>query len=227
MEEQNEFDEIDLGEIFNLIRKNIALIIVSVMAIAIGALVFTIVMVNPKYDSYASVYLKPKVVEGVVDNNGLMTNQKLVSDYMLIMKSDKVLSPVAQELSYTGTSALRDSLSISADTNSNIIKIKATSEDAKLSQITVAFVIENFLQTVTEINEVDNIVILDEPKVNETPVSPSIVMNTIIGGMLGGILSVGYILVMFMMDKRMRTRSEVESILGVPVLGEIPYFTGE
>ncbi|MGL5978330.1 MAG: Wzz/FepE/Etk N-terminal domain-containing protein, partial [Erysipelotrichaceae bacterium] len=95
MEEHNEYEEIDLSQLYHLIKSNLKYIILTALTGAVVALAFTIFFIDQEYASVASLYLKPKVVEGVVDSNGLTTNQKLVSDYMIIMKSDKVLTPVA------------------------------------------------------------------------------------------------------------------------------------
>ena len=49
-------------------------------------------------------------------------------------------------------------------------------------------------------------------------------MNTAIGAMAGLLLSCGYVFLQYLFDKRLKTKAEAESFLGVPVLGEIPWF---
>ena len=72
--------------------------------------------------------------------------------------------------------------------------------------------------------DIKNMTISDQPKVNDVPVSPSKKMNTAIGAMAGLLLSCGYVFLQYLFDKRLKTKAEAESFLGVPVLGEIPWF---
>lgn len=223
MEEKNEFEEIDLSALFTLIKKKILLILTLVVVGAILSLSFTIFFIDKEYASNASIYLKPKIVEGNVDNNNITATQKLINDYIIIMKSDTVLTPAANDLGLS-TNELRNALSISADANSNIIKVKATTLAPELSQRAVDYVIRNFVNSIEEINEVDNVMVLDAPKVVSTPVAPNKAMNTVLGGLLGGLIAGMIILSNFFMDKRLKSREAAEKYLELPVLGEIPYF---
>ena len=72
--------------------------------------------------------------------------------------------------------------------------------------------------------QIDNIAILDEAKINETPVSPSLTKNIAIGILLGLVGSCGVVFVQFMLDTRIKNKDQVEQYLGVPALGVVPWY---
>ena len=72
--------------------------------------------------------------------------------------------------------------------------------------------------------DIKNMTISDQPKINEVPVSPNKKVNTLIGGVAGLLLSCGYVFLQYLFDKRLKNKADAESFLGVPVLGEIPWF---
>ena len=105
-----------------------------------------------------------------------------------------------------------------------IIDVKATTDDPKKSQAIVSKTVDIFFKEMQEKLDIKNMTISDQPKVNDVPVSPSKKMNTAIGAMAGLLLSCGYVFLQYLFDKRLKNKAEAESFLGVPVLGEIPWF---
>lgn len=224
MNEQNtEETYIDLSELFRVMLKNIKLIVIATIACMVIAFLVTTFFISKKYESKSSLYLKPLVNNGVVDNGSLATNRSLVSDYIKIMQGDRVLSKVAKELNVE-TNKVKSALNASADANSTIINVSAITDDAEFSKEVVVLVIDNFIEEMKEINGTNNFLVINDAKVIETAVSPSKVKNTVLGALLGMVLSCGYVFVKFMFDKRLKNRAEAESFLGIPVLCEIPYY---
>ena len=66
--------------------------------------------------------------------------------------------------------------------------------------------------------------ILNQAKVEETPVAPNVKMNVVIGALLGIMISGGIVVLRFLLDKRLHTKDDVEAYLEIPVLAEVPYF---
>lgn len=189
MNEQNtEETYIDLSELFRVMLKNIKLIVIATIACMVIAFLVTTFFISKKYESKSSLYLKPLVNNGVVDNGSLATNRSLVSDYIKIMQGDRVLSKVAKELNVE-TNKVKSALNASADANSTIINVSAITDDAEFSKEVVVLVIDNFIEEMKEINGTNNFLVINDAKVIETAVSPSKVKNTVLGALLGMVLS--------------------------------------
>ena len=224
--EKNEELQIDLGQLFSLLKKNLKLIIASTVVVAVLALAFTYFLVDKKYASTAKIFITPKVTEGAIDSTSLNSNKNMVNNYIEMLQGETILIEVAKAVGEDNFQTVKNSLSISNPSNSEMIDIKATTKDATLSQQIVHNTITIFFQNMKETMNIENLVIVDNPKVNDTAVSPNIIMNTLIGAMLGLMGSCGVVFITYLFDKRLRTREEAENFLGIPVLVEVPWFQG-
>lgn len=216
--------EIDLSQLFHQIKNNIRLIIISMLLVAVIAFVFTTFFIDKKYASQARIYITPKVTEeGTVDYSSLTSGNLMVNNYMSILKGENLLRNVSEAIG-TDFSIVNSSLSVSNDANTQIITIKSTTEDPELSKAIVDQTVSSFQSDMQELLNIQNLVVIDSAKVNSSPVSPNVKMNTLIGALIGAMLSGGYVFIMFILDKRLRNKKEAEEYLGIPVLAEIPWY---
>lgn len=221
--ENNEEIEIDLKELLLTLKAKWKFVALTTIIVGIVAGAFTIGFIDKKYSSTSRIYLKPKVTEGMVDYSTVNSNDKMVNNYVEIMKGDTVLSAVAGNVGVEN-SVVKEALSVGAETNTQIIKVTATTTDAGLSQAIVQNTIDVFYREMQTTLQIDNIAILDEAKINETPVSPSLTKNIAIGLLLGLVGSCGVVFVQFMLDTRIKNKDQVEQYLGVPALGVVPWY---
>lgn len=226
MENKEYNEEIDLTQLFKLLKKNLRLIIASMFICAIVTLAFTFFFIDKKYASESTIFITPKINEqtGSIDSNTLTTNSKLVNNYMTILKGDNILSKVGESLKISDISSIKNGISVSNDSGTEVIRVRATTNDPNLSKQIVETTIDVFFTEMKDRLNIQNLTIIDNPKVNETAVSPSKKINTLIGALGGLVLSGGYVLLKYLLDKRLRTREEAENFLGIPVLAEIPFF---
>lgn len=216
--------EIDLSQLFHQIKKNIRLIVISMLLVAVIAFVFTTFFIDKKYASQARIYITPKVTEeGTVDYSSLTSGNLMVNNYMSILKGENLLRNVSEAIG-TDFSIVNSSLSVSNDANTQIITIKSTTDDPELSKAIVDQTVSSFQSDMQELLNIQNLVVIDSAKVNSSPVSPNVKMNTLIGALIGAMLSGGYVFIMFILDKRLRNKKEAEEYLGIPVLAEIPWY---
>ena len=217
--EQNEEIEIDLGRLLRQLRKKMSFIIaVTVIAIVISLLV-TKFLIPKKYESMARIYLKPNITEsGTIDYNTLTANSKMVNNYVLMLQGNSLLEDVTKKLKLENEELVKNSLSVSNEADSEIITVSA-----KMSKDIVNTTVNLFFESMKDKLDIKNMTILDAPQVNETPVSPSLKMNLLIGALLGIMMSCGFVTVQFLLDKRLHTKEDAESYLEIPVLAEIPF----
>lgn len=217
---------IDLGQLFQLLKKNLRLIVLSMVICAVAAFAITTFLLPKKYASESSIFIVSKVNQetGTVDANALSANSKQVNNYMELIKGKNILNKVAEQLNIEDVKEVQNAISVSNKTETEIIDIKATTDDPTKSQQIVKATTEIFFKEVKETLKIENMTVLNDPEVEETPVSPSKKMNTLIGALLGLLCSGGYVFLTYLLDKRLRTKQEAENFLGIPVLAEIPYY---
>lgn len=222
-EMNNDELEIDLRELFKVLKKNILLVLViSVLCAAIG-LVSSMFLINKKYSSEATIYITPKVTEqGTIDYNSIQTNSRMVNNYMEILKGETILAKVADQVGMESCAEVLNTLTVSNPENTELISVSSETTDPELSQQIVSLVISTFTEDMMDILNLNNVTIINDAKVNEKPVSPSVPRYTILGFAVGMVISCGYVFITFLFDKRLRTREEAENFLGVPVLATVP-----
>lgn len=219
----NEEIEINLTELFKVLKKNILLIIVITIFCAAIGLVSSMFLINKKYSSEATIYITPKVTEqGTIDYNSIQTNSRMVNNYMEILKGETILAKVADQIGMESYGEVLDTLTISNPENTELITVSSETTDPELSQQIVSLVISTFTEDMMDILNLNNVTIINDAKVNENPVSPSVPRYTILGLAVGLVISCGYVFITFLFDKRLRTREEAENFLGVPVLATVP-----
>ncbi|WP_028043643.1 YveK family protein [Candidatus Stoquefichus massiliensis] len=215
--------EINLGELFQLLKSKYKMIVVSVLVCAIIAGVITIFFISKKYESTARIYPKPEVTEGVVDYTQINANNLMVNNYVELLKGNNIQTQVAEKLDIE-QSQIKGSVTIANETNTQIISITAKTNDPELSKKIVDQMVAVFKKEAKDTLNINNITTVDQAVLAESPVSPSLKMNLLIGALLGAFISVGYLFIRFMLDTHVHNKEEAEKYLGIPCLGSIPYF---
>lgn len=219
----NDEIEFDLYELLKVLKKNILIIFIVSILCAIIGLFTSVILIDKKYSSEATIYITPKITEqGTIDYNSIQTNSRMVNNYMEILKGETILAKVADQVGMESYSEVLDTLTISNPENTELISVSSETTNPELSQQIVSLVISTFTEDMMDILNLNNVTIINDAKVNENPVSPSVPRYTILGLAVGLVISCGYVFITFLFDKRLRTREEAENFLGVPVLATVP-----
>ena len=221
--ELNDEVEIDLSQLLKLLKKNIRLIIILALVGIIIAASATTFLISKKYQSQGSVLLKADVVNGSLDSTQVNTNKMMVNNYVKLLQGNNIQDQVAKNLNIT-SAEVRSSLSITNTTDTQIIEISSTTVDPGLSKRIVDETISVFTTLIQEKLDVTNVTIVDQPEVNPNPVSPSMVKNVILGAVVGIVISLGYLLLTYLLDTKIKNGEQAEQYLGVPLLGIVPFF---
>ncbi|MBM6810015.1 capsular biosynthesis protein [Faecalitalea cylindroides] len=220
---KNDEIEIDLGELFKVLKKNIFMIIAVTFLCAVIGLLSSVFLIDKKYSSEATIYITPKVTEqGTIDYNSIQTNSKMVNNYMEILKGETILAKVANQVGLDSFEEVQSALNITNPENTELISISAETTDPELSQQIVSLTVSTFTEDMMDILNLNNVTTINEAKVNTDPVSPSKTKFTILGFGIGLVISCGYVCITYLFDKRLRTRDEAENFLGIPVLATVP-----
>lgn len=227
------YEEIDIRELANIILNKWWIIALTTGTAAIIACVMSFMIIQPVYSAYTTLFVGNSN-EGLLGNVSdvsselLNVNSKLMGDYMELAKSKLVASEVIRELdlNYTPAEFIKtiDVVSI-RDTRIFRISFEGT-KPQEIAQIVDKFadVLKKYAK---EIVLMENIRVIDKAEVPMAPIKPSKMMNLVIGSMLGGMLGVAIIFIQHFLDNTLKAPSDVEKLLGLPVLGAIPTFKGE
>ncbi len=224
MEMNQDEMEIDLKDLFNALKKKIVPIAFTSIVFAMIGLVLATFIIPKQYSSEATIYITPRISEqGSIDYNSIQTNSRMVNNYMQILQGETITAQVAEKVGLEDYKEVLDTLTISNATDTELIDIQSTTTDPQLAYEIVENTISVFNEEMLDVLRIDNLAVINEPKVNENPVSPSRSKFTLIGFAVGLIVSAGIVTVYYLFDNRLRTREAAENYLGIPVLAIVPY----
>lgn len=222
-EDKNEDVEIDLVEIWQVIKKQFGLLVVIVILCAILAGVISKFFIAPKYTSSSTIFLTPSISEsGVVDFTSQNSNEKLVNNVMALLVQDNILSEVAKQTGMESIEELRNQIEVSNDTNTTLVKVEATTLDPKLSKNIVNSMVSVFIDTMQENLNLKNIEIVDKAKLSYEPSGPDIKKNILIGAAAGFVIDALIVVLKVLTNTRLKSKEEAEKYLNLPVFCELP-----
>ena len=222
-EDKNEDVEIDLVEIWQVIKKQFGLLVVIVILCAILAGVISKFFIAPKYTSSSTIFLTPSISEsGVVDFTSQNSNEKLVNNVMALLVQDNILSEVAKQTGMESIEELRNQIEVSNDTNTTLVKVEATTLDPKLSKNIVNSMVNIFIDTMQENLNLKNIEIVDKAKLSYEPSGPNVKKNILIGAAAGFVIDALIVVLKVLTNTRLKSKEEAEKYLNLPVFCELP-----
>lgn len=214
-------DEISIMELVNLLRRNVWLIVGLTLLGGVIAFSVSSFILSPTYEASSTVFIRPRVNDGQISTGELAANARLANTYAEIARSNAVLRNVS--VSGFSVNEIRESISITAVRDTEIMRFSSTTTSPTASAAIANQVVNAFINEVYEIIEIENLYIIDQAEVNPQRVGPNVLLNSLIGLVLGGMISIGVIFIMIMLDRTISGRDQVEALLEVPVLGEIHY----
>lgn len=226
MEANREY-EIDLREIFYIIRSKLVVIILSGLIVALGAGLVSYFMLTPMYTSTSKVYILTQSTS-ITSLADIQMGSSLTLDYMELIKSRPVVEQVIEDLNLNMKyEDLLDKLSVSTPSDTRILKITITDEDPRLAkEIADDFAIVSKKQ-ISEIMKTDEPSIVEQGHVAETPESPNKKLNILIGMLLGLMISTLIVIIRHFTDDTIKTSEDVAMYLELNTLAIIPLRNGK
>ncbi|MBT2642186.1 capsular biosynthesis protein [Bacillus sp. ISL-41] len=141
----------------------------------------------------------------------------------VIVRDSSILDIVIKEMKLEKSSdQLANQISVNSVDSSQVVSIGVVDTDPVMASKIADTVAEVFRQEVPKIVGQDYIRILSKSKVNPVPINPK-TNKMLIYGVIGGlVLGIGLGFFLESVDNRIRSRKEIEELLGVPVIGRIP-----
>lgn len=223
--QDNQTVEIDALSLVKTLWRRKFLIIVTAFAMAIAALGYSTFIIKPNYTSTTRIY----VVNRQANENSTLTNQDLqagtylVKDYKEIILSQDVLAKVIDDLKLNvQPSALAKKINVTVPTDTRIVSIAVSDGDAKEAARIANSLRQIAAEKIIAVTKVSDVTTLEEAEVPNSPSSPNIRRNTLIGFLAGGVLISVVILVVEVLDDRVKKPEDVEEALGITLLGVVP-----
>ena len=215
--------EIDVLYLLRKLWSRKFFIIFIALVVGTVALLGSIFFIKPKYTSTTRIYVVSRSSDGSLTNQDLQAGSYLVNDYKEVITSNEVLSSViSQENLSLSTNELSDMISVSIPTDIRVISISVEDTDAQEASDIANTIREVAAEKIKSVTKVDDVTTLEVAEVASKPSSPNIKLNAALGALVGGFLTIVGILVLEVLDDRVRRPEDVEEVLGMTLLGVVP-----
>lgn len=223
---EQEYDTIDLRQLFEIVRRNLLLIVAVTVLFAAGGYLGTKFLITPQYEASAMLIVNSREgqqLQGSVTNDSLTSAKQLVETYSVILKSDTVLDQTIEDLDLPLTyDQLAAKVSITAVNDTQVMKITVQDADANLAKDIVSNIVEQAPDVIINTVKAGSVEVVSDASANPNPVSPSKSRNTALAGILGCVLVVGILFMKSLFNNRIMTESDISQKLALPILGVIP-----
>ncbi|HEU1296654.1 TPA: capsular biosynthesis protein CpsC [Streptococcus pneumoniae] len=226
MKEQNTI-EIDVFQLFKTLWKRKLMILIVALVTGTGAFAYSTFIVKPEYTSTTRIYVvnRNQGDKPGLTNQDLQAGTYLVKDYREIILSQDALEKVATNLKLdmpAKTLASKVQVAVPADTR--IVSISVKDKQPEEASRIANSLREVAAEKIVAVTRVSDVTILEEARPATTPSSPNVRRNSLFGFLGGAVVTVIAVLLIELLDTRVKRPEDVEDVLKIPLLGLVPDF---
>lgn len=206
-------------DILNNKKRIIALILI--LFIALGYL-YSYYYVVPEYKSTSTLLLIPNDDETVTSSD-LTLNSGLISTYGNIAKNSKVLKQVISNLNLNiQEGQLLSKIEINIIKDTHIMEISVSDTDPQMATNITKELSNVFLNEIKQIYNLNNIGIVDEAQLPDTPYNINHIKDMFMFVCMGIVVSFAYVVIIYLFDNTIKKEEDIEEYIKIKSLGSVP-----
>ena len=217
--------ELDLRKLIAILLEKWWIILLSVIlcaSVTFGVFRF---MVAPVYTTSTTLYVynTENRTTGSLTTGDLTVARNMVTTYVVLLKSDSVLSEVAKQTNLGYTAAqIKAMISASSENNTEVIKVMVENTNPEHARVIANTLLAVGAEKIVKVMKAGSVEVIDEAKLPTVPSGPNVMLNSIIGALLGLMVSVMGILLIEMFDTTIKSEEDLKEMFNIPVVGVIP-----
>ena len=224
MKEQDKF-EIDVFQLVKVLWKRKFLIVLAALVAGLAAFAYSSFMIKPQYASTTRIYVvnRNQADKPGLTNQDLQAGAYLVKDYREIILSQDVLEKVVADQKLTmDAKTLGRKVSVTVPAETRIVSISVRDGNPEEASRIANALREVAAQKIISVTRVSDVTTLEEARPATSPSSPNIRRNT----MMATIAGVGFVtiivLLVELLDDRVKRPEDIEEVMHLSLLGVIP-----
>lgn len=224
MEEQNTL-EIDVLQLFrSLWKRKLVILLVAIITSSV-AFAYSTFVIKPEFTSTTRIYVvnRDQGEKSGLTNQDLQAGTYLVKDYREIILSQDVLEEVVSDLKLDLTpKGLANKIKVTVPVDTRIVSISVKDKQPEEASRIANSLREVAAEKIVAVTRVSDVTTLEEARPATTPSSPNIRRNTLFGFLGGAVVTVIAVLLIELLDTRVKRPEDVEDVLQIPLLGLVP-----
>ena len=224
MKEQDKF-EIDVFQLVKVLWKRKFLIVLAALVAGLAAFAYSSFVIQPQYTSTTRIYVvnRNQADKPGLTNQDLQAGSYLVKDYREIILSQDVLEKVVADQNLTmDAKTLGRKVSVTVPADTRIVSISVRDGKPEEASRIANALREVAAQKIISVTRVSDVTTLEEARPATSPSSPNIRRNT----MMATIAGVGFVTVIVLLvellDDRVKRPEDIEEVMHLSLLGVIP-----
>ena len=224
MKEQEKF-EIDVFQLVKVLWKRKFLIVLTAIIVGLVAFAYSSFVIKPQYTSTTRIYVvnRNQADKPGLTNQDLQAGAYLVKDYREIILSQDVLEKVVADQKLTmDAKTLGRKVSVTVPADTRIVSISVRDGNPEEASRIANALREVAAQKIISVTRVSDVTTLEEARPATSPSSPNIRRNT----MMATIAGVGFVtiivLLVELLDDRVKRPEDIEEVMHISLLGVIP-----
>ena len=212
-----------LLELLQIIRKHLKLVIALPIVFALVTALVSWTMLSNTYTASVSMYVLANSSDSQSNTSlstDLSASQMLTNDVSELIQSERVLSQTADQLGMAESELASYDLEVTSSTTTRLITIAVTGDTPAAA---IANGLANTTNTVAqEIMDIEAVNVIDQAATPDSPSGPPRTMYVAVAFLAGIFVAVAIVVIMDMVNTRIRKPEEIEELLDIPVIGKIP-----
>jgi len=224
MKEQEKF-EIDVFQLVKVLWKRKFLIVLTAIIAGLVAFAYSSFVIKPQYTSTTRIYVvnRNQADKPGLTNQDLQAGAYLVKDYREIILSQDVLEKVVADQKLTmDAKTLGRKVSVTVPADTRIVSISVRDGNPEEASRIANALREEAAQKIISVTRVSDVTTLEEARPATSPSSPNIRRNTMIATIAGvGFVTI-IVLLVELLDDRVKRPEDIEEVMHISLLGVIP-----
>ena len=197
------------------------IVLILILFIALGYL-YSYYYIVPEYKSTSTLLLIPNDDETVTSSD-LTLNSGLISTYGNIAKNSKVLKQVINNLNLNiQEGQLLSKIEINIIKDTHIMEISVSDTDPQMATNITKELSNVFLNEIKQIYNLNNIGIVDEAQLPDTPYNINHIKDMFVFVCMGIVVSFAYIVIIYLFDNTIKKEEDIEEYIKIKSLGSVP-----
>ena len=216
---------IDVVQLFKVLWKKKIIILLTAVVAAVLAFGVSSFVLKPEYSSTTRIYVvsRNQSENAGLTNQDLQAGSYLVKDYKEIILSQDVLEKVISNLKLEKTvKELTKKIQVTVPVDTRIVSIVVKDPEPEEASRIANALREVAAEKIIKVTRVSDVTTLEEARPALTPSSPNSRRNTMLAFLAGGALMVVSILLLELLDDRVKRPEDVEEVMNMPLLGIVP-----
>ena len=214
--------EIDVLSLLRTIwRKKFLILLTAILTTGL-AFAYSAFLLTPQYDSTTRLYVVTQSSDNVagITNQDLQAGSFLVKDYKEIILSQDVLKNVTTTLGITDD--IKEKITVNIPVDTRILSITVRDSDPNQAATIANTLRDEAAKKIIEVTKVSDVTTLEAALPAEKPSTPQTKRNLVLGFIVGAFLATALVLVLEVLDDRVKRPQDIEEGLGMTLLGVVP-----